>query len=141
MLFKTKKDREQFDAWLDTLYAGTYKKGVGTLQPTDDSYCCLGVGCLVTMPKDELEIGILGKMKGSLPIDQVNAPEWLKNIANDFQATTGIGLTALNDKVGELPLMAGSIGEGTSVDLTGEFSHQDIAILLDLVYNFGALYN
>jgi hypothetical protein len=31
--------------WLDALRSGDYKQGQGSLRPTPDTYCCLGVLC------------------------------------------------------------------------------------------------
>ena len=36
-------DKKIKRAWMKALRSGKYKKGLGALHPTDDTFCCLGV--------------------------------------------------------------------------------------------------
>lgn len=37
--------------WIEALRSGLYKKGTGSLQPTKDTFCCLGVLCDIAAKK------------------------------------------------------------------------------------------
>lgn len=112
-LFKTEKDLKQFKKWINALRSGKYKQGKGLLQK-EKNYCCLGVACKVLIPKDELLVDFSGFIRGSLPYQQRNAPEWLKDINDDFKEKAYRTLTSLNDK--------------------HDHSFDEIADLLEIVY-------
>lgn len=96
-LLKTKKDREQFLTWISFLLAGVFRRGKETLNPVSNSYCCLGVGCLLTIPDRDLNIRD-NKIKGAFPSDQIKSPEWLKRINEDFyERTDSCLISDLND--------------------------------------------
>lgn len=40
------------DKWVEALCSGKYKQGVHTLRNKKDEYCCLGVLCDITNPKE-----------------------------------------------------------------------------------------
>ena len=89
-------DRKQFSKWIAALRSGKYKQGYGFLQPTKDKYCCLGVACLVIIPKDKLERNN-DLIVGGLPESQRHCPKWLSFINGDFAKQTGVSLTVRND--------------------------------------------
>lgn len=108
-----KIDKQQFQTWMTALRSGEYPQGRASLQ-TIMGYCCLGVGCKVLIPEDELVLHPDNRLRGLLPSQQKNAPEWLKNINSDFLARTGKALSGLNDLDG--------------------LSHNEMADLLEAVY-------
>ena len=47
--------------WLKALRSGDYKQGNGFLK-SENKYCCLGVACVITMPKAKLDnVGFIEK--------------------------------------------------------------------------------
>lgn len=38
-------NKERLQLWLDALRSGDYLQGAGSLRPSQDAYCCLGVLC------------------------------------------------------------------------------------------------
>jgi hypothetical protein len=104
---------KQFKKWIAALDSGEYNQGHCELQ-NSGGYCCLGVGCKVTIPKALLLVDPKGFMDGGMPADQPAAPRWLKQIHEDFSDRTGKGLVSLNDTFG--------------------FTFSEIATLLELVY-------
>lgn len=117
-----KINKRQFNRWLKSLYEEEFPQTKRALQ-SKEGYCCLGVGCEILIPKNKKRL-INGFLIGGLPQGQINAPEWLKKVDVDFYQKTTAYLSVLNDM-------------GTE-DL-GRFSHSEIAMLLDLVYNYKIL--
>lgn len=99
--------------WIAALDSGKYKQGQYWLQSIY-GYCCLGVGCKVTIPGKVLAYDTRGNISGSLPTEQPAAPAWLRMINEDFFTKTGTSLDVLNDDKG--------------------FTFPEIATLLELVY-------
>lgn len=92
-----KIDRKEFKLWLKALRSGRYRQTEGTLQD-GNGYCCLGVACKVLLPKSKLMLDQhTDYMFGGMPYDQTYAPEWLKDIDNDFNDRTHCSFPDLND--------------------------------------------
>jgi hypothetical protein len=106
-------NKRQFKKWIAALDSGEYKQTHCSLQD-NKGYCCLGVGCKVTIPKKLIVTDVLNQIKGGLPIHQPAAPTWLTEINKDFDKKTGRDLIALNDSY--------------------DFTFTEIATLLELVY-------
>lgn len=104
----------QLKKWIAALDSGKYKQGYCLLQMYDNKYCCLGVACKVLIPAYKQDVELDGILKYTTPKDQKYAPDWLKNISDDFNRKTGKHLTYLNDHE--------------------DFSFAEIATLLELVY-------
>jgi hypothetical protein len=104
---------KQFKKWIAALDSGEYRQGGGALQ-LDFGYCPIGVGCMVTIPKELLYINHEGRLGGGVAEDQPAAPQWLIDIDDDFYQKTGTGLMCLNDDKA--------------------FTFPEIATLLELVY-------
>jgi hypothetical protein len=104
---------KQFKKWIAALDSGEYKQTHCCLQDSK-GYCCLGVGCKVTIPEKLIVTDVLNQIKGGLPINQPAAPAWLTEINEDFEKKTGRDLVALNDGY--------------------DFTFPEIATLLELVY-------
>lgn len=101
----------QLKRWIAALDSGEYKQGERKLQ-SGSKYCCFGVGCLILIPKSKrLYYG--NKLDGTHAGSQPFAPDWLKEINNDFRRKTDMFLTDLNDM---------------------GYSFSEIATLLELVY-------
>jgi len=98
-LLKTKKDKEQFLFWVATLESGVLRKGKNDLQVNNSSYCCLGVGVACTISEKHVNKHENGILRGSFPTKyaQPKAPEWLRQIDDDFRNRTGQGLSNRND--------------------------------------------
>ena len=98
-------NREEFKKWIEALRSGKYKQGRDRLQSDVNSYCCLGVACIVLIPQDKLFLSpsvlpdgsTYAKLYGVYPGAQTHAPRWLKDINDDFKAKTGIALSDRND--------------------------------------------
>lgn len=108
-----KINKREFKKWIAALDSGEYKQGRCELQ-SRVGYCCLGVGCAVTIPNKLIRRTDSGLIYGALPGDQPAAPKWLVLIMGDFQIKTGRSLIAFNDSEG--------------------FTFPEIATLLELVY-------
>lgn len=102
--------------WINALRSGNYKQGREQLN-YEDKFCCLGVACDLFI--DEPELWNENNIAGFMPSNQPAAPEWLKEVSNDFFYQTGRGLTELND--------------------SREYTFDDIADLLQAVYIEGVL--
>jgi hypothetical protein len=87
---------EEFQQWIAALDSGEYRQTTGKLQ-RQEGYCCLGVGCKVLI-KTPLLVDRL--LLGGFPERQPNAPQWLKEIDDDFARLTGRTLSCLNDDHG-----------------------------------------
>lgn len=121
-----KINKKQFNKWLNALYAEKYNKGTSRLQ-IKDTYCCLGVGCVELIPPTLLKMDG-NVLAGSYPgMYQDAAPQWLKDIDTHFYDKTGTRLSMLNDN------------GAMAIEHMGNFSHPEIAMLLDLVYNYKIL--
>lgn len=107
-----KINKRQFKQWIAALDSGEYKQGTGRLH-SSKGYCCLGVGCKVTIPSKLLVVE--GEfIYGLSVLNQPDASAWLKGISVDFTNKTGTSLVYLNDFEG--------------------FTFPEIATLLELVY-------
>lgn len=109
------KDMKKFIA---ALRSGKFKQTISRLQ---DSYgaCCLGVGCLIFIPKEKLELDPRGFVKGATPAEQGSAPVWLTVLSSDVEERFGANLATLNDRQG--------------------FTFKEIAHVLDLIYIKGVM--
>jgi len=108
--------RKEFNKWVTALYKGKYPKGTGQLQ-SSKGYCCLGVAQREVCKKPEQDA--YGRLSGGYPAAPFNSPEWLTMMDKDFREKSGQRLSSLNDKEG--------------------FTHQEIAMLLELVYVYKML--
>ncbi len=117
--------KKQLNEWIDVLYKNEYPQATGQLQSAN-GYCCLGVACDLLIPKDK-QIKLLGseRLMGGIPDLQKHAPSWLKKINMDFAFLTGKTLIELNDV-------------GIFKENLKEFTFPEIAMMLDLVYNYNA---
>lgn len=106
-------NKRQFKKWIAALDSGEYKQGKGELQ-NQYGHCCIGVGCIVTVPTYLLEYDSNGFLDGGIAEDQPSAPKWLQEIDGDFIDNTGRSLMSLNDDKG--------------------YTFPEIATLLELVY-------
>lgn len=104
---------KELKKWIAALDSGKFNQCKGALQK-ENSYCCLGVGCLVVIPEEKLCFKKDGTLSGIMPSQQINAPNWLKDINVDFNGKTDHSLWELNDSM--------------------DFSFTEIATLLELVY-------
>lgn len=111
--------KEQIKQWCGALRSGKYKQTKNELE-NKGGYCCLGVACMVFIPKQKLKMN--GHfLDGKAPEDQPNAPKWLKHMLDKFTYKTGMNLAELNDR-------------GYSNYGLGPFKFNEIADLLELVY-------
>lgn len=92
-----KINQKQLVKWIQALDSGRYEQGKHRLQSRKNSYCCLGVGCKVLVPKRVLLYSNTGLMLGSIVPKFKGVPVWLQEIDNDFKKKTGQYLTNLND--------------------------------------------
>lgn len=116
-------NKRQFRKWIQALYSGEYTQTDGKLQDKK-GFCCLGVGCHVVIPDEKKAYKPGNLLLGLMPNAQSSAPEWLKEINEDFYSRTGCYLTELND--------SGIDGE--------PLTHAEIGMLLQLVYIHKMLY-
>ena len=109
-----KINQRQLKKWIAALDSGKYKQSRHHLQTTF-GYCCLGVACVVLIPKDKLTVRHdTNLLRGGFPGDQPHAPSWLKKVEGDFEKKTGYPITHFNDHQ--------------------RYSFGEIATLLELVY-------
>ncbi len=108
-------NKKQFNKWIEALDSGEYKQTKGVLQDKK-GFCCLGVGCVVLIPKIKLKKDGEGFITGAMPDDQKASPIWLQDINLDFneRAEGHSQLTELNDDK--------------------QFTFTEIATMLELVY-------
>lgn len=93
-IIPTKKEAQK---WANALRSGKYEQGRSQLQD-GDSFCCLGVACIVFIPKDKLLLHkSINSLVGGYPMEQPNAPLWLKNINSDLGKVLGSEFASLND--------------------------------------------
>lgn len=90
---------EDFNKWIQALRRGDYKQGKGSLNPSPNHYCCLGVGCMVFIEEGFIiRDDVKQLIKGYYPNDyQVNSPLWLNGVDINFFRKTGTRLSELND--------------------------------------------
>lgn len=74
--------KKQAQKWADALRSGKYKQGMRQLQ-SDSGYCCMGVACDIFIDRKDLQLAY-GRIHGSLPRQQPNAPKWLKQITEMY---------------------------------------------------------
>jgi hypothetical protein len=89
-------NKEELKIWIAALRSGEYIQGKDCLQ-YENRYCCLGVACMVLIPKDKLVLDIYDNISGVAPDDQPHSPDWLINISSDVFKKYGEGLMNLND--------------------------------------------
>ena len=118
-------NKKQFNRWLTALYNEEFPQGQASLQ-SKDGYCCLGVACEVLISKNKQSNSSENRLQGDFPEDQTYSPKWLQKINNNFSLKTGKSLSILND--------VGYFTNGLE-----PFTHPEIAMLLDLVYNYKIL--
>ncbi len=133
----------QIRKWVRALRSDKFKQTLGALQ-NSRGHCCLGVACEIFIsPKDQkrerLDIYSACPQSskylfGELPSDQDAAPLWLKNLADDFQAITGIDIAELNDSR-RIVYYDGP----NKRKLTGRLNFNEIADVLELIYVHKAL--
>ena len=111
-------EKRQFNKWVTALYENKHKQGTQRLQDFDGGYYCLGVGVDVCVPKHQQHRSPSGHLIGTTPSLQGCPLRWLNNINDDFLFITELSLMELNDK--------------------REATFPEIAMMLDLVYNYNA---
>lgn len=89
--------REDLQKWVNALRSGEYKQTRLTLQD-DKGYCCLGVACLLFIPKEQQAFNSFGYLYGQMPNHQTYAPKWLIAITKDVMDVKGVHIPTLNDK-------------------------------------------
>lgn len=92
------EEKVDMKIWVEALRSGKYTQSREALQ-NDKGFCCLGVACDLFIPIEDVEVcKQTGMLKGGLPSDQKNAPEWLKRIENyQFRNTYNITIAFIND--------------------------------------------
>lgn len=124
--------KETIAKWTAALRSGKYKQTTGHLQDIK-GMCCLGVGCNIFIPEKKKIKDAGGMLEGSMPVTQVGAPQWLKDISLDFQHRFEKSFEADYDNT-EYEGM-----ELFEFNDTAGFSFDEIADLLELVYIHKAL--
>ncbi len=87
--------------WTEALRSGEYNQCQNQLQ-FGDSFCCLGVACDIFITENA-NLNDRGQLKGCYPMEQPNAPQWLKDINKDFddltkdEAGVGFRIETMND--------------------------------------------
>lgn len=115
-------NKRQFNKWIKALRSGEYGQTTYCLEDRV-GMCCLGVACDVLIP-EKFKVRVDGYLDGTLPNEQPKAPEWIKEISENFQKITDIDLWRLNDN---------NYDENKSENY-GKFSFDEIADLLEAVY-------
>lgn len=113
--------------WVQALRSGEYNQTKGALQDVD-GYCCLGVGCRIFIPENQVQLAN-GHVAGGYPSVQSAAPVWLKQIDENFYRMTDIHLSSLND-TGYDPASDFRL-HGEKLD---RFTFDEIADLIEMVY-------
>ena len=88
-VFNTIEEAYEFLFWIATLQSNVFEKGRGALQPTDLSYCCLGVAepCMVDeslLHKNSSD----NRLYGVMPYLS-NQDNWLKRVIDQFSYRPG----------------------------------------------------
>lgn len=130
-----KVPKRSVNKWIKALRSGKFTQTKDVLN-REGSYCCLGVACKVLIKKTRLQLSSNGEISGGTPLDQTNAPSWLKHIDSQFKILTGFTLTQLNDS-GILYFQAAP--SLLDHDSTIYFSFNEIADLIQLVFIEDAL--
>jgi hypothetical protein len=89
----TKKDAQK---WANALRSGKYSQTKHMLNDVIGRHCCLGVACEIFIPENKKRYKS-ERLYGSVPNEQPNAPQWLKNINDDLENKTGEKFETLND--------------------------------------------
>lgn len=82
--------------WVDALRSGEYKQGKGALQ-SGDSFCCLGVACIVAEKHGVPVEKVHGRVLGSHLSLQVGVQRWLGLSDCTGIYSKGTSLAGLND--------------------------------------------
>lgn len=121
-----KYKKADIQKWIDALRFGGYKQTEYTLQD-NKGFCCLGVACDIFIPKNKQQkCSFDNYLKGHMPGEQAAAPQWLKQISDDFYEKTGIDLTHLNDGTW--------LNDNKMGDRFEKFTFEEIADLIEAVY-------
>lgn len=97
-LLKTNQDVEEFLFWIATLQSGVVNKAKEYLNGKKGGYCCLGVGIACTVADEYIEkVHKSNRIRGIMPAEQSNSPEWLKNINQYCEENFDVELTLAND--------------------------------------------
>ncbi len=93
--------KQDIQKWVKALRSGKYKQASESLQ-FGNRFCCLGVACKLFIPPEKLIMDEQASttLFGGLPDQQKNAPQWLKDINDDFLFETRNTLSYLNDSEG-----------------------------------------
>ena len=95
--FKSDEEKIQFLDWIGALKSSAFNQT--TIYLNDfNGYCCLGVGCVITIPEESIMKGYGGYIAGLLPDAQRHAPQWLKNINAEYEKRTKFQLVERNDR-------------------------------------------
>src|ERR1044072_7537865 len=90
-------NKEEFKIWIAALRSGEYMQSKDSLN-NSLGYCCLGVGVCVLVPHDKIELDSMGLfIDGDYPSEQTHAPQWLKEINDNFLMRYGKYQSHLND--------------------------------------------
>lgn len=94
---KIRPTRKEAQQWADALRSGKYKQTTGQLQNAK-GHCCLGVACDIFIPKQKQVRNAKGYLSGSMPDEQEEAPQWLRDMNILFDKDeVSISFTKLND--------------------------------------------
>lgn len=88
-----KINKSQFNKWIRALRSGKYKQAIGRLENFSGGFCCLGVSCKILIPNSKIQsyLSFNSNKKiiyGTMPIEQFDSPNWLKEISEDFGKKT-----------------------------------------------------
>lgn len=89
---------EDLKKWVAALRSGNFEQGDGRLE-SNGKYCCLGLACILFIPKEKRRVRSFGSLMGGYPMEQPFAPDWLKDINDDFGSKhkRSYTLSTLND--------------------------------------------
>jgi len=76
---KQHPQEKELTEWVEALRSEKFKQARGNMQ-VGDKFCCLGVACILNIPKKERLYRKGKKLYGLIPAHQPKAPEWLKKI-------------------------------------------------------------
>lgn len=98
-LLKTEQDKIEFLVFVGFLMANVLPQGRLLLQ-TEAGYCCLGFGCILLIPEDQLRTNkSTNRLAGALVDSQPAAPNWLRDLNGNFESKNGKSLTQYNDDI------------------------------------------
>lgn len=92
-----KPSKSNIEKWCAALRSGEYKQGRGYLQPTINTFCCLGVACKVFSPEHPNANGRFPA--ACAPSTVTKDPQWLVDVNRDFNKRSGESLIGLNDSL------------------------------------------